>query len=653
MGQINLMRNLLKMLKIKKYQNHNNVLRKKSISMILYFLAKFAKKNLAKITFYISKPNNLSIKILCLILFLIITKNQVCSQNIQDVINQQDLLIRNQQNSNEENIRNERLENIKKQSDIQAPQDDISANDQLYDDDLKKCILLNQLKLKHAYSLNINFKKNLKVLFADKCLNAKTIADIIKTISNHYYDIGMVTTQIKIPKQNIKNGNFELQIIEGRVEKIILGKNRLIEQMQIFTAFGNNTGQVLNLQDINQGVFQINRLPSNNAIIKIEPGSFEGGSIIKIDNKSKLPLRLNFGQDNLGNDFTGIKRSIFGLGYDNLLFLNDAININYTANLHDKNKIKDNNNLNVNFSVPYKYNTVAVNYTSANFQSLIKYGSDAVKYEGYLRAKKIAIDRIIFKNQKFKSSINAAITKKSSASTINNIKISESERNLSILNLDFNLWYFDDKKTWFLSPTFVKGLSILNAKKDGANLLKTEPRSQFWALKIHHNYSHKLTIAKIKLPVILTSELSGQYSKNTLFGSEQFSVGGYYSVRGYRENFINGDSGYLLRHKINLNLYDLLKTTYNFDKFQQKLHMDGNFLRKFSFEPFYDYGFVRNSYIDNKSSGRLSGLGIKSIFNHKYLNSSLTYSKGLGRSNMITSPFKEHELIYFEIAAMF
>ena len=74
---------------------------------------------------------------------------------------------------------------------------------------------------------------------------------------------------------------------------------------------------------------------------------------------------------------------------------------------------------------------------------------------------------------------------------------------------------------------------------------------------------------------------------------------------------------------------------------------------KFSFEPFYDYGFVRNSYIDNKSSGRLSGLGIKTIFNHKYLNSSLTYSKGLGRSNMITSPFKEHELIYFEIAAMF
>lgn len=645
------MGNLLKMLKIENCKIIGKILIRKLRFHVAYFLSKQLKSIFFKVIFFKLNFNNLNSKKFFLILLLFFINNKVFSQNIKEIIDQQDLLIRNQQNNYQENSQNEQFEQIKKHNNIE--QDNYKSNDdQLYDDDLKKCILLNQIKLKNAYSLSNKFKKTLKNSFANKCLNAKTITEIIKIISNHYHDIGMVTTQIKIPKQNIKNGNFELQIIEGRIEKIILGKNRFIEKMQIIGAFGNNSGEILDVNDINQGIFQMNRLSSNNAIAKIEPGSFEGGSIIKIENNRKLPFRFNVGQDNLGTNFTGIKRSIFGLGYDNLLFLNDNININYSTNLHDKNKIKNNSNLTTTFSIPHRYNTLSFTYTTADFNSLINYDNEAIKYEGFLRSKKIAIDRVIFNNNKFKSSINLAITKKSSASSINNIKISESERNLSIFNLDFNLWYFDNIKTWYLSPSFVKGLTILDAKKDRDDAIKTEPRSQFKTYKINSNFSYKLIIPKIQLPMILTSELSGQYSKDTLYGSEQFSAGGYYSVRGYRENFINGDSGYLFRNKVNLNFYKSLKAIYNFDNFQKKININLSFLNNFSFEPFFDYGFVRNNYIDNKSSGRLSGFGIKSILNHKYLNCSLTYSKGLGRSNMIISPLKENELIYFEISIM-
>ena len=72
-------------------------------------------------------------------------------------------------------------------------------------------------------------------------------------------------------------------------------------------------------------------------------------------------------------------------------------------------------------------------------------------------------------------------------------------------------------------------------------------------------------------------------------------------------------------------------------------------LNKIRLEPFYDYGFAQNKY-DN-SSGRMSGAGIKTIFDSKYFNASITYSQALQKSKLIISNVKENKMIYFEISA--
>lgn len=149
---------------------------------------------------------------------------------------------------------------------------------------------------------------------------------------------------------------------------------------------------------------------------------------------------------------------------------------------------------------------------------------------------------------------------------------------------------------------------------------------------------------KIKTPISLSSEISGQASKHTLFGSEQFSVGGYYSVRGFRENYITGDSGYHIRNKANLNLGSAILPLVNTENKTYLTH-----LNKLSIEPFYDYGKVKNRY--NASSGRLSGAGIKTLFNSKYFTASLTYSWGIGKSALIASEDKENKMMFFELSA--
>ena len=193
----------------------------------------------------------------------------------------------------------------------------------------------------------------------------------------------------------------------------------------------------------------------------------------------------------------------------------------------------------------------------------------------------------------------------------------------------------------------------MNAQKDQPNTSNTTPKAQFDVFKLYANFSKRFTLPKIDAPVTFVSEMNGQYAKQTLFGSEQFSVGGYYSIRGFRENYINGDSGYYFRNKINFNLGSFIAPfTKNQDQNSQGFFGKNLVhLNKFSLEPFYDYGHIKNKYVDAGADGRLAGAGVKTIFNSRYFNASLTYSWATNQSRLITSTTKENKLVYFEISA--
>ena len=200
------------------------------------------------------------------------------------------------------------------------------------------------------------------------------------------------------------------------------------------------------------------------------------------------------------------------------------------------------------------------------------------------------------------------------------------------------------------SPSqFNKGLKILNSIEDPKHLSIDSPRAQFKLYKLYATISKKFIIPKINTPITLSTEMDSQISEDTLYGSEQFSVGGYYSVRSFRENNISGDDGYYLRNKAKINLGQLLASKIERSAKNSILRKNSKFLYKINFEPFYDYGYVKIRH--NKDSGRLSGAGLKTTFSAKNFDASLTSSWSIGRSQLISSDEKENKMIYFELKA--
>ena len=88
-------------------------------------------------------------------------------------------------------------------------------------------------------------------------------------------------------------------------------------------AFPVEAGDTLKLQDLEQGVDQINRLRRNQAELQILPGQTPGGSIVALNNHPGDRYRVNLGVDNYGSQATGRQRSRLGLDVDNPLGFQD------------------------------------------------------------------------------------------------------------------------------------------------------------------------------------------------------------------------------------------------------------------------------------------------------------------------------------------
>ena len=603
---------------------------------------------------YLKQPAKIKSNILILIFAAaLLSPNLSQAQtNNQEIINQQDWITRQQQNKNEEEkrlkeedtIKKERLRKKKEEPEKDKEKPVISSKS-------ADCFPIKEIKLIGANLMPKKKQNEILNSFTSKCFEPKTLTDLVSVLTNYYHSKGYAAAHPNIPKQNIQSGVLEIEMFEGKIEKVVIGEDRFVDKMQALTAFGAIKGDILQIDDINQGLYQINRLPSNNATMKIEPSDNFGEAVVLIANDNKkFPARANISYDNLGNDFTGIRRTNFSGSLDNMLFLNDSINLNYSTNLNDDSQTKDIKSFTSGISVPFGHNTFSYDYSRTEFRGTNQGINGPLRLSGYSDRNNLTIDRVLLNKGNFRLGANTSLTTKESASYLNQEKIDVTERKLTIGNLGISISnYFNNGVNLYLKPSYSKGLKILNGKKDERNLTTDIPRAQFEVFKLYASLSKKFNIPKLNAPILLSTEMDSQFAKDTVYGSEQFAVGGYYSVRGFRENYITGDNGYYFRNKAAFNIGSLILPL------MSKKENPGYFsyLNKFSMEPFYDYGYARikHSGQGNLSSGRLSGAGIKTIFSSKYFNASLTYSWAVNKSKLITSQEKENKMVYFEVSA--
>lgn len=431
--------------------------------------------------------------------------------------------------------------------------------------------------------------------FLNKSLGGARINLLLRRFTEAFVKRGLITTRAYLGEQNLKSGVLVITFVPGKVESIQLNGQALsprkdgatpdsggwLTELGVRMAVPTGPGDLLNLTDLEQGVEQINRMRRNKAEMQILPGTTPGGSIIGLNNKVGDRLWFNAGIDNYGSQQTGLNRTRIGVEADNLLGFQEVLSFNYSGS-------RETNALVASASVPFGYNTFSYTASLSEYQTLI--GDTALLY-GNTVANTWAWNRVIARSQTAKTAIDTSLSLRRADRDINNLTLDPQK--LTVLRVGINtLQRFlvrQQPAALTLEAGISKGLSAFGANKDDAQIQQNEAHSQFTKVDFNGSITAALPNAA-SMALTLKSQVNGQWSQQSLFGSEQLFVGGMSSVRSFRESGISGDRGVYARNEV--------------------IWANAPSLSDVRFEPYAFFDIGVTELISEQHTRKLSGAGI-------------------------------------------
>jgi hemolysin activation/secretion protein len=504
----------------------------------------------------------------------------------------------------------------------------------------QKCLDIKTIELSGATILKGGALDKLTKAYVNNCIGLAEINKLMHEITNFYIEKGYVTTRVVIGQQDLKSGKLQLMVMEGFVEDIILNDNTWRDRAQVEMAFPFMKGKLLNLRDIEQGLDQINRLSSSTATMQLEPGSTPGGTKIVITNKVNKENRGSLGYDNSGQAATGKNKGTASLERDNLFGIGDAWSFNYNQDTAANAGEKSSEVYSGNLSVPFGYWTLSENLSHSEYLQTIYSTNQNFTASGQTDASLSKLDRVIYRDQNSKISLNTDLSLKDVKAFIIDAPNVSGTYQLAIwgAGMDYTLRALD--AIWNLSGGYQRGLSDFGARQDAANITDDTPHAQFDKYTLDASVYKPFAIQSANFA--WRSIISGQYSDDTLFGSERISIGDRYTVRGFSESSLLGDSGVYSRNELMLNLPQFTDDKYvNFiaSNLQPYVGLDAGTARD-------SIGKLANG---GTGTGYLSGWATGIRGGGEYLSFDLAYAQKIKAPTFVTTKTGE---VYFMVKAM-
>lgn len=413
------------------------------------------------------------------------------------------------------------------------------------------CISVNSISVGGAKLIPGDEVRRTAARFEGQCLGLAALNSVLEALTYLYVERGYIASRAYLPEQDLSDGSLDVSVIEGSLEDITLN-GKIPTDNRIATAFPGMRSKPANLRDIEQGLDQINRLRSSKATIALQSGKEQGGSVLDVKVEQGRPWHASLSSDNLGGVATGIYQSRADFGLDNLFGINDEWQFGYQRSMDHhplffSNERPNSNTLTGSLSIPYGYWTVGINGSWSDYHSSLAGPLSAIDTSGGSKSLSPYISRILYRDQTSKTWATGRLTWKETDNFLLGSRIDVSSRVLSVASFELghSRQLFGGQAS--ASVGYHRGLDILGAFDD-ATAPDGSPRGQFDKVTASLGYFRTQDVGASTM--ILSTNVSGQWSPDPLFGSEQMSLGGYSTVRGVREAVLYADKAVLMRNEL-------------------------------------------------------------------------------------------------------
>lgn len=404
------------------------------------------------------------------------------------------------------------------------------------------CFPVQNVAFSGAEHLSVKDRNAIQQRYQNRCLNLNAISNAVRETTNRYLTHGYITSQAYLQEQDLSSGTLTISVREGTLAAIQLdGETSLAVKM----AFPGLIGRILNLRDLEQGMEQLNRLLSQQITIDIQPGKQAGSSIAVLKRSSRiLPFELSVGADNSGQQSTGREQLSASLALDNPLRLADRwwLTASRDSAFHHGYGSRA---LSGGASIPYGYWTFSYQYAWNKFFQPTPIGDEQYRYAGQSNTHRLNVSRTLYRDGKQKLALDAALNRRRTENRVAGQRLGINSPTLSGASVGFNYSATLSGGYVTLNPTLSHGLRAWGSTEETkeANGL---PRSEFRKFGLTSSYFYPLTPSLY----FLTSAY-GQTTPDNLYPSERISLGGEYSVRGFKEQTLTGNRGFYWRNELN------------------------------------------------------------------------------------------------------
>ena len=381
----------------------------------------------------------------------------------------------------------------------------------------------------------------------NRAISEKLLAAIAQVVEIYMKSSGYAVATAVIPPQNIADGALRVAVLPGKVRNIKFEGNRWFSESLLREKMRIERGGLVQISELDRSLNWTNSNQFRRIKLHVEPVADTGEADLIFAVQERFPLRLTAGYENTGNEILGLDRYSASITYGNLWGLDHQLS--YQHAMSNSTTLLQVHAFDYRAPLPWRhvvsisgsYARVNPTFYSGLFTQLGKSVNADAKYAVPLRLKN------------WEGEVTGSLSFKQSN---NNLEFGGAPAFGTMSDLFFASiavagFRQDQRGRWVVSGTLTASPGNLNSRNDEDNFnevrIGAKPRylyAQFWVQRITHLTPNLSSLLRF----------STQFAGTNLVPSEQFSVGGANTVRGYEERILVGDGGFTATHEIQHNL---------------------------------------------------------------------------------------------------
>lgn len=396
-------------------------------------------------------------------------------------------------------------------------------------------IFVSEIRVEGAAAIEPIALSRITSKFSGRSLFIEDLVDLSTQITNYYVEAGYITSGAYLPDQDIIGGVLRINVVEGILSDIAIANTGRYSTQYIERAIRSQLTVPFNIVDLQNALLKLENDPRIDTVKgQVRPSSNRGSATLELTITESDPLRFTLSTNNYLSPSIGSEQVQLLVSHLNVLgradefFLSLGKSDGYEA-------------VSASYSMPVQFlklvlrgyyssgDTVVVERPFAEIDIKSEtntQGISLVKATNFFGGDALAFTLGVEKKQSETSLLGEAFD-----FSLGSI---DGEARASIAYVGVELKNQGRNIAWALSSTWRHGIDAWNATE-----LSGQPDGQFNSLVSQFEIVTRFTGGSV-----LSLRMNSQLTRDSLQSFERLPLGGYRSVKGYRQNQLLKDNGW-------------------------------------------------------------------------------------------------------------